>query len=412
MISHHFRDAITAEIGNRPEDLRWKKRRILKTLRELFEMDAAFISRFTATERVFDEVDVDGTQDAVRADQLRPSPLNESYCSRVARRQVPNMLTDARLEPSVADIAATHSLPVGGHISVPIEFSTGRIYGMLCAFSRQPKPDLKERDLAFFTLCADLLARDMETMAQHSEDDGASADILQDALGNATFDFHLQPIRALPDRTALGYELLTRFPDRLGMTSEVFQRAKHLDMVASLEEIVARGSGTVLDLLPPGAFLTINFSTSSIEDLDIAALFRPADRHRVVIELTEHERVADYASFGTAIRALRALGFRIAVDDVGAGYSSLRHVLVLKPDFIKLDRSLISGIDTSVEQQNLVSSLRAFAQLQGAGIIAEGIETQEELAELERLGVDAAQGFLLGRPQLYTEVLAGTQNRS
>ncbi len=406
MISHDFREALSTDVGNKPENLRWKKRRILKALREMFDMDAAFISRFIDTDRVFEEVDMAPGDLPFRLQPGTGSDLTTSYCYRIALGITPELIAEAGIEPTVADIAETFALPVGGHISVPIRLSTGAIYGMLCAFSRQPKPDLTERDLAVFTLCAELLARDIEAMAVEQVLNPEDANQLQRALEKKDFRFFVQPIVSMSENRALGYELLTRFPERLGLTEDIFRRAKYLDMMSSVEEVIARGANEVLECLPDGVFLSINFSVSSIEDLDFASIFRPQYRNRVVIEITEHEKVPNYESFGASVDALRALGFRIAIDDVGAGYSSLRHVLVLHPDYIKLDRSLVRGIDKDSERSTLVSALRAFARLQRAKVIAEGIETDGELAEIKRLGIDKGQGYRLGQPVPYRDALA------
>ncbi|WP_425100141.1 sensor domain-containing phosphodiesterase [Tropicibacter sp. S64] len=406
LISHDFREALSTDVGNKPENLRWKKRRILKALREMFDMDAAFISRFIDTDRVFEEVDMAPGDLPFRLQPGTGSDLTTSYCYRIALGITPELIAEAGIEPTVADIAETFALPVGGHISVPIRLSTGAIYGMLCAFSRQPKPDLTERDLAVFTLCAELLARDIEAMAVEQVLNPEDANQLQRALEKKDFRFFVQPIVSMSENRALGYELLTRFPERLGLTEDIFRRAKYLDMMSSVEEVIARGANEVLECLPDGVFLSINFSVSSIEDLDFASIFRPQYRNRVVIEITEHEKVPNYESFGASVDALRALGFRIAIDDVGAGYSSLRHVLVLHPDYIKLDRSLVRGIDKDSERSTLVSALRAFARLQRAKVIAEGIETDGELAEIKRLGIDKGQGYRLGQPVPYRDALA------
>jgi EAL domain-containing protein (putative c-di-GMP-specific phosphodiesterase class I) len=123
-----------------------------------------------------------------------------------------------------------------------------------------------------------------------------------------------------------------------------------------------------------------------------------ADPERLVLELTEHARVGNYDCLARAMDKLRAAGMRIAIDDAGAGFSSLRHILKLRPDLIKLDLSLIRDINLDSSKQALAASLISFAEKSNATIVAEGIETAQELSTLVRLGVGYGQGSFLGEP--------------
>jgi EAL domain-containing protein (putative c-di-GMP-specific phosphodiesterase class I) len=116
------------------------------------------------------------------------------------------------------------------------------------------------------------------------------------------------------------------------------------------------------------------------------------------VELTEHTAVEDYDALDAALRPLREDGLRIAVDDAGAGYATFRHILRLAPDVIKLDRSLISGIDVDPARRALAGAVVAFAGEVRATVVAEGIEQSAELTVVLDLGVDAGQGYLFSRP--------------
>ena len=118
----------------------------------------------------------------------------------------------------------------------------------------------------------------------------------------------------------------------------------------------------------------------------------------LVLEITEHEEIRDYSSVAKVLAPLRERGLRLAVDDAGAGYASLRHILQLRPDIIKLDRSLIQNLDQDDTEFFLATALASFARSTGAEIIAEGVETEGELQALKELDVDLAQGYLLARP--------------
>jgi EAL domain-containing protein (putative c-di-GMP-specific phosphodiesterase class I) len=120
--------------------------------------------------------------------------------------------------------------------------------------------------------------------------------------------------------------------------------------------------------------------------------------HRVVLELSEHDRVEDYDAVLGALAPLRARGMRLAIDDVGAGFSSLRHIVLTSPDVIKLDRSIVSGVDGDRVLQTLVRSMVDFGHGCDAQVVAEGVETAAEAAKLLTLGVDLGQGWHFGRP--------------
>jgi len=125
-----------------------------------------------------------------------------------------------------------------------------------------------------------------------------------------------------------------------------------------------------------------------------------------VLELTEHAAIDNYHHLRQALAPMRCAGLRIAVDDAGAGYASFQHILDLQADIIKLDRSLVSGIDTDLARQALASSLIFFSGQTGSKMIAEGVETIEELDTLRHLGVERAQGYLMGRPSPLKYALA------
>jgi EAL domain-containing protein (putative c-di-GMP-specific phosphodiesterase class I) len=123
----------------------------------------------------------------------------------------------------------------------------------------------------------------------------------------------------------------------------------------------------------------------------------PAER--LVLEMTEHARVDDYQELKAAIGGFRERGIRLAVDDAGAGFASLRHIVLLHPDFIKLDLTLTRDVHVDEARRALVVALVAFGSQIGAEVVAEGIETEEQLATLRQAGVQFGQGFYLARPQ-------------
>jgi EAL domain-containing protein (putative c-di-GMP-specific phosphodiesterase class I) len=165
----------------------------------------------------------------------------------------------------------------------------------------------------------------------------------------------------------------------------------------------------IAQLLKPGEVLFINVDPHDFTDPEFGdTALDTADAHRVVIEITERTAIKDYPKFRERLRGFRDRGFRFAVDDAGSGYAGLGSIANLEPDFIKLDISLINGIDTNFIKQDLVATLVRFASDQGAMVIAEGVEYEQEYEVVKSLGVHLVQGFYLHRPQQLPDNLEGT----
>jgi len=215
------------------------------------------------------------------------------------------------------------------------------------------------------------------------------------------FDIAFQPVQALESGRVVGFEALARFTDsRTRSPDRCFGEAKQAEMSFDLEVAVMRKALLSLARLPRNTYLAINVSPDTAASPEIARLCTRHAADRIVLEITEHSSVDDYLLLAERARTLRDMGVHIAIDDAGAGFASLRHVLRLEPDLIKLDKSITRSIDTLARHQSLAAALLTFASGTSASIVAEGIETAEELATLKRLGVPYGQGFYLGRPGL------------
>jgi EAL domain-containing protein (putative c-di-GMP-specific phosphodiesterase class I) len=202
----------------------------------------------------------------------------------------------------------------------------------------------------------------------------------------------------LRSNDCIAYEALTRFPDdAVWTTRDWFAAANDLGVGATLELAAIAAALPHLDDIPPTAALAINVSPAVAVTDEFFELVAPFAR-RLIIELTEHEPVDDYVALAEGLQDLRDLGARIAIDDVGAGFATLRHILRLAPDIVKLDLSLTTGIENDPGSRALTAALVEFADRTGALIAAEGIETPVELKLLRELGVNHGQGYLLGRP--------------
>ncbi len=215
-----------------------------------------------------------------------------------------------------------------------------------------------------------------------------------------------QPIVALETRRIFAYEALARFPDGTLAPDAWFARAAEVGLGLELELEAAERALACLDALPHPYRLSINASPETLVAPGFDALLARHDTARLIVEITEHTTVGDYRRLSEHLRALRMKGVLVAIDDAGAGFASLRHILHLDPDVIKLDISLTSGIDADVRRQTMVSAIRTFAAGTNATIVVEGVETEAELRTLVGLGIEYAQGYHLARPAPWPEVLA------
>ncbi|HEV3225359.1 MAG TPA: EAL domain-containing protein [Acidimicrobiales bacterium] len=206
-----------------------------------------------------------------------------------------------------------------------------------------------------------------------------------------------QPIVDLTLDTVVAVEALARFHVAPARTPDKWFGDAHLvGLGVELEMAAASEAFAVISKLADGITMSINLGPQSILSGRLLDMLTH-HRDRIVVELTEHTRIDDYSNLTGALRELRRLGTRLAVDDTGSGVSSLAHILKLAPDFIKLDRDLTNGIDLDPVRRALASSLVTFAGETGARIVAEGVETRDELDVIRSLGVRYAQGYYLGR---------------
>ncbi len=241
----------------------------------------------------------------------------------------------------------------------------------------------------------------LEAVAERLATDQGSAEVtrerLQQALDAREFHIVLQPIVDLESLDVFGFEALTRFTD--GTPPDVrFEQAAAVDVGGAYELVTMAAAVEEGRRLPIGAVLALNVSPITVMQQVEAIRTIVADAGReIVLEITEHAPIADYPAL---MAALAGVGdhVRLAVDDAGAGFASLRHILELQPTFAKLDISLVRGIDTDKMRQALAAGLNYYGLRTGCRLIAEGVETQAEADTLVELGIEFGQGYLFGRP--------------
>jgi EAL domain-containing protein (putative c-di-GMP-specific phosphodiesterase class I)/DNA-binding NarL/FixJ family response regulator len=219
------------------------------------------------------------------------------------------------------------------------------------------------------------------------------------AMSGDALTMVFQPVMDLRLGAVAGVEALGRFGIRPRRSPDLwFAEATSVGLGIDLELAAARKALAYLEDIPPGMFLSINVSPATLCSPRLPAVLTTYPRDQVVLEITEHARVDDYEELRRHLARLRKQGVRFAIDDVGAGFSSLRHVVALRPDFIKLDIALTLGVERDNVRTALVATMVSFAERASTTVIAEGIETRAQLEVLKQLGVEYGQGFLLGRP--------------
>jgi EAL domain-containing protein (putative c-di-GMP-specific phosphodiesterase class I) len=208
-----------------------------------------------------------------------------------------------------------------------------------------------------------------------------------------------QPIVDLRTRAATGCEALSRFQlEPLRSPDQWFAEAEAAGLGLELEMHAIRSAVDSRDRLPSNSYLSVNASPKTLLSQEFATLVSHLDGEFLVVEVTEHSAVTDYDALKHAIDQLRGRGVRLAIDDLGTGFASFMHIVKLLPEFMKLDLSLTRGIESDPVKQALTAALVGFAAQIGAQVIAEGVETAEELETLVELNVEYAQGYYLGAP--------------
>ena len=228
-----------------------------------------------------------------------------------------------------------------------------------------------------------------------NEGERAEVEALFEEPGAVTPVF--QPLVALATGQVSGYEALTRFrqpPKRF--PDEWFLLANRVGLGGKLEAFAIQ-KALETPGRPKGAYLSINLSPSTLNDPDVQKVL-PEDLTGIVIEVTEHELANDEGTLKEDLAALRTRGARIAVDDAGAGYAGLQQLMRVQPDLIKLDRSLVQNLDTDPAKQALVDAFVRFGRRTGGQVVAEGIESEDELRTLADLDVNYGQGYFLAKP--------------
>lgn len=371
--------------------------RLLQLLRRTLGMDVVWTSEFLGSTQVLRFVDVaPGLEGPAPGTEL---PLSGAYCARVLTGAMPALIPDTHLDPEAVLLPVTRDLQIGAYLGVPLVDVDGTVTGMLCATSATPQPELSADDVATARLVADVVQdvhrRALSRSAAQRRRQGLREQLVQlcDGRGRRVV---VQPVVELATGTEVAVEALTRFDDTTRNAAQWFATAAAAGLGYDLE--VAAATSALEEAADGARTVSINLSPGVILAGALDRLLAVVDPRDVVVEVTEHAPVESYTALDRALATHRSRGLRVAVDDVGAGYSSMTHVVRMHPDIVKIDMSLVRGIDTDPVRRALVQALAGFGQQLRAVVVAEGVETEAERDTLVRLGVAYAQGFLFGVP--------------
>lgn len=247
--------------------------------------------------------------------------------------------------------------------------------------------------VAFGASANTLLVQHLETRRREDVLRGA----IEATLKSGDFRIVFQPIVELASGDTIGYEALSRFhsgQEPASFFADAWSIGKGAELeLATLEAAIAEATK-----LPAGRWLNLNVSPRLLDAPGrLSNLLESASRP-VVVEITEHDRITDYYAVRGAVAALGD-DVRLAVDDAGVGIANFGHIIGLRPDFVKIDLSLVHRVNADPGRQALVVAMRHFARTAGCRLVAEGIETEEEARALRQLGVEFGQGFWFGRPE-------------
>ena len=369
--------------------------RILSLARAALDIDVALVGTFDGD---FVVQAVAGEGEWFDIEVGTSIPAEQTYCRRMVQGELPSLVRDAAEDERTAGLPFTREAGIGAYIGVPIRLWDGTLYGTLCCLSRAAEPSLNQRDVRFLRVLAEIVADQLDRDQLESEKRKLEFSRIRSMLDGDGVDVEFQPVFDLVDCRIVSLEALARFwtePQR--SPSAWFAEAAEVGLGAELELAAITSAIRRLDEFPPEVTLAINVSPATAMDTRFTELLLDV-ADRLVIEITEHAQVDDYDALLCALAPLRERGAALAIDDVGAGFANLRHILRLAPDILKLDLSLTQEIARDPARRALATSLVDFADGVGASIVAEGISCDEDLTLLRALGVDYGQGFYLARP--------------
>jgi EAL domain-containing protein (putative c-di-GMP-specific phosphodiesterase class I) len=379
--------------------------RALRALRLHLGMDIAFISQLRSGRRVFRYVDSARPNEAIQVGAS--DTVEDTYCQRILDGRLPELIADTNALPAAQELAMTRLVPIGANLCVAIRLYDGSVFGTLGCISTEADRSLGERDLSMMRVFAEMAAEHIEADLQAEDEKHDLTVSLKTVLTGDSISIVYQPVFDLKQAHVIGFESLARFTTApVRAPNAWFADAARVGLDVALELKVLEKAIACFSRLPAGMYVAFNVSPNIVISGQLELAFKNAPADRIVLEVNEHLSIREYDEIGKAMAPLRERGLRVSVDDTGAGLSSFRHIVSLKPDIVKLPMSLTRNIDSDGARRALASALLQFASENASTIIAEGVETAAELKALRAIGVTRAQGYFLGRPMPLANALS------
>ncbi|NVJ58805.1 MAG: EAL domain-containing protein [Gammaproteobacteria bacterium] len=371
-------------------------RTLLRSVRQQLQFNVTFIAEFKDGRRVFRVISADLEFDAIKVNDS--DPLEDTYCQRIVDGRLPELTIDSALVDETRNLPVTHKLSIGSYIGVPIKLSSGMIYGTFCGYTETADPTLNQRDLALMRVFADVTAAIIESNLFENNETISITNSLLEVFHRDQLLLFQQPIIDLKHQSSYAVEILSRFTEERFAPDVFYSQADRYGLSEKTAEYFLQKLMTALPKVPTDIKISVNLTPNQCVNEKILNQLSGFPLERIIIEITEHVVIHDYEKVEHFLAPLRKAGLSLAVDDAGSGYASFLHILSLKPDIIKLDKALTHDIDKDPARRALAIALIQFANEQNIKLIAEGIETQQELDVLKSLGVRFMQGFLFSKP--------------
>ncbi len=366
---------------------------LLRTAREALGLSLAFMTRMDGTTQHLEVVD-SPLPWVFRDGNTRRQET--SFCQAIMDGKLPAVIPDVKDFPEAMKLPAARMPRIRSFISVPVVLSDGTVYGTFCAAGFAADKELNKRDKALMEVLSRAASLLIEPGVRERERNAEIERRLRPVIDSGGPVVLLQPIVDLATRRRVGTEALSRFPQEWNLPPDrCFADGDLIGERERLELQALQRAGAHLDRV--SGYVAMNVSPTTLFTPQCAGFLARLPLDRVVLELSEHEAIEDYDELKAALAPLRARGMRLAIDDVGAGFSSLRHIVITAPDVIKLDRSIVTGVSDDPVLTVLVRSLVDLARATGAQVVAEGVETEADAATLTTLGAGLGQGWHFGR---------------
>jgi EAL domain-containing protein (putative c-di-GMP-specific phosphodiesterase class I) len=377
--------------------------RVLRMARQHLGMELAWLS--SMSQGTYQWRTFDGDPAPFGLSEGYTMGVPETYCARVLDGRLPSVIPDTHADSRTATMLITDRLNLGAYVGAPVMSPSAVALGMLCCVSSHAEHSLRAGDAESLAIPAQTLVEPLGVALTREHARQKFRGAAERMLDSGGISIAFQPLVEVETGIVVGAEALARFGAGGYSTEQWFTEAHDAGCGLELETDVVTEILALLPDIPRRLHIALNASADLIASGRLTGLVAEIGGDRIIVELTEHRQPLDFQILAAQIARLRKLGAQLAMDDTGTGYAGLHQILRLAPDIIKMDRVLIAGIDSDPAKRALAGALAAFCRQTGTALLAEGVETAEELRVLSALGIEYVQGYHLARPAALPEFL-------